>query len=83
MIGKGATPSFFAIANYNYTLTLDISIISFTYSKILFKTFHNRNIILLTLVSVYNFATKKLLHQNEYTPISYLVLQTTYQVFSL
>ena len=21
MIGKGATPSFFAIANYNYTLT--------------------------------------------------------------
>ena len=22
MIGKGATPSFFAIANYNYTLTL-------------------------------------------------------------
>ena len=23
MIGKGATPSFFAIANYNYTLTID------------------------------------------------------------
>ena len=22
MIGKGATPSFFAIANYNYTLTI-------------------------------------------------------------
>jgi len=22
MIGKGVTPSFFAIANYNYTLTL-------------------------------------------------------------
>ena len=22
MIGKGATPSFFSIANYNYTLTL-------------------------------------------------------------
>ena len=26
MIGKGATPSFFAIANYNYTLTLLVSI---------------------------------------------------------
>ena len=23
MIGKGATPSFFSIANYNYTLTLE------------------------------------------------------------
>ena len=28
MIGKGATPSFFAIANYNYTLTLLSSIAS-------------------------------------------------------
>ena len=28
MIGKGATPSFFAIANYNYTLTyMDIIIV--------------------------------------------------------
>lgn len=25
MIGKGATPSFFAIANYNYTLTIEIN----------------------------------------------------------
>jgi len=25
MIGKGATPSFFAIANYNYTLTSEKS----------------------------------------------------------
>ena len=25
MIGKGATPSFFAIANYNYTLTIDFT----------------------------------------------------------
>ena len=25
MIGKGATPSFFAIANYNYTLTGEVN----------------------------------------------------------
>ena len=37
MIGKGATPSFFAIANDNYTLTKFVKEISIIFEKIIIK----------------------------------------------